>query len=409
MPQRDTKGTEKLLRHFVLHFVLFGAFLCITVADVNAASLFGKVIEVNSGDVITIFNLNRPVRVRLLGVDAPELDQAFGDVARKHLADFVYDKSVLVEYSGIDGDHSVNGRVSLEGIDIGAQMIRDGAAWVDPSTQHRLSATDREVYRESEAAARNERRGLWQQENPVAPWEFARALAMRKAPAATLNAVSLARKPAAGRPVPELTNLTLMASRVAGAPGASRGGGIADLPGFLAPVNGRNWHVLRPAGERFSVLVPEEGETQELPYRDGAGANYRARDGRAAFVVTWLTGATYGESDTDAINQSVAVLLQSFGMMFNPSNQGGQPSAVPCESQNEKDISMHGFAGIEFDIVSCAVPVKARVFTRIINNERQMYAALVLYKEDNNVARFINSFTITEARPQKGTKTAKTR
>ena len=390
MPQRGDTG--KLLRHFAL----LCAFLCITVAEVNAASLFGKVIEVNSGDVITIFNLNRPVRVRLLGVDAPELDQAFGDVAKKHLADLVYDKSVLVEYSGIDGDHSVNGRVSFEGIDIGVQMIRDGAAWLDPSSQHRLSQTDREMYQESEAAARRERRGLWQQENPVAPWEFARALAMRKAPAATLNSLGPARKYSADRPVPELTNLTLMASRVAGAaPAGSRSGGIADLPGFLSPVNGRNWHVLRPARERFSVLVPEEGETQDLPYRDGTGATYRGRDGRAAFAVTWLTGATYGESDSEAIKQSVTVLLHSFGLMFNPGTQDGQPLVTPCESQNEKDISMHGFTGLEFDISSCAVPVKARVFTRIINNQRQMYAAIVLYKEDDNVARFINSFTIT--------------
>ena len=67
----------------------------------QAASLYGKVIEVNSGDVITIFNLNRPVRVKLLGVDAPEMDQAFGDVAKKHLSDLVFDKAVLVHYSGI--------------------------------------------------------------------------------------------------------------------------------------------------------------------------------------------------------------------------------------------------------------------------------------------------------------------
>jgi len=285
--------------------------------------------------------------------------------------------------------------VTFEGIDIGVQMIRDGAAWVDPSSQHRLSETDREVYQESEAAARRERRGLWQQENPVAPWEFARAVAMRKAPAATLNSLGPARKPAVDRPVPELTNLTLMASRVAGGSAATRSGGIADLPGFLAPVNGRNWHVLRPARERFSVLVPEEGDTQDLPFPGGASALYRARDGRAAFVVTWAIGTTYGESDGDAIKQSVATLLQSFGIMFNARNEGDQQLPAPCESQNEKDISMHGFAGIEFDISSCAVPVKARVFTRIINDQRQMYAAVVLYKEDDNVARFINSFTIT--------------
>ena len=41
----------------------------------NGASLTGKVIEVNDGDELTIFNLNRPVRIRLIGIDAPEQDQ----------------------------------------------------------------------------------------------------------------------------------------------------------------------------------------------------------------------------------------------------------------------------------------------------------------------------------------------
>jgi len=374
----------KLLRRFVL----LSAFLCIAVAEVDAASLFGKVIEVNSGDVITIFNLNRPVRVRLLGVDAPELDQVFGDVARKHLADLLSDRSVLVEYSGIDGDHSVNGRVSFEGIDIGAQMIRDGAAWVDPSTQHRLSAADREVYQQSEEAARSERRGLWQQENPVAPWEFARALAMRKAPAATLNAVSLAKRLPPERPTPELNSLTLMASRIAAAGEASNVNPPALPAGFLAPVNGGNWRTLRPAHERFSVSVPEEGDTQDLPDKGGMRDVhlYRARDGRASFAVVWLTGPTYGESDADALREGTESLVKGFG----------PGSKYACESmQNDKDISMHGFTGLEFDI-KCRVPLKVRVFTRTINGGRQIYLAMALYMEpDANINRFINSFTIT--------------
>jgi endonuclease YncB( thermonuclease family) len=113
-------------------------FLCAPHA--RGASLFGKVIEVNSGDTITIFNLNRPVRVKLLGVDAPEMNQAFGEVAKKHLADLVCDKSVLVEYSGISADSSLNGRVLLNNADIGAQMIRDGVAWFDPNNENRLNA-----------------------------------------------------------------------------------------------------------------------------------------------------------------------------------------------------------------------------------------------------------------------------
>ena len=76
MPQKSTSGTNALWAHLVC-LVLFCA--CVSGASVKAASLYGKVIEVSRGDVITIFNLNRPVRVKLLGVDAPEMNQAFGE------------------------------------------------------------------------------------------------------------------------------------------------------------------------------------------------------------------------------------------------------------------------------------------------------------------------------------------
>ena len=131
--------------------------ICVIPFDVQAASLFGKVIEVNSGDVLTISNLNRPVRVKLLGVDAPEMNQVFGDVARKHLADLVLDKSVLVEYSGIAADSSLQGRVLLNDADIGAQMIRDGAAWFDANNTNRLSVTDRTQHETNAAGCGKQR------------------------------------------------------------------------------------------------------------------------------------------------------------------------------------------------------------------------------------------------------------
>ena len=397
MPRKGTKSARRLLRASV-PLVFLCVFLCNYIAVVNASSLFGKVIEVNSGDVITIFNLNRPVRVKLLGVDAPEMDQNFGDVAKKHLADLVYDKSVIVEYAGIAADSSLTGRVLLGSADIGAQMIRDGAAWVDPGTQHRLSATDREVYQQSEQAARGERRGLWQQENPLAPWEFVKAVALRTSPVATLNTVAPVRKPVAERPPSELTNLSLIASRLAAAPQPTRGLNTADAGGLLAPVDGGTWHVLRPARERFSALVPEEGDLNTVPIAGGDrmvdGHVYRGRDGRSAFVVSWLTAPTYGEADVDAIKYSLASFLKGFGATFN-TLYPGQP-AFTCELQNEKDVSMRDFTGLEFDLTSCTLPAKARVFTRVVNNDRQMYLATVFYLEqDDKISRFINSFTIT--------------
>ena len=118
------------MKRYILLLVIF--FIAV---EVQAASLFGKVIEVNSGDVITVFNLNRPVRVKLLGVDAPELDQAFGDVAKKHLSDLVYDKSSWLSIPALLRTAVCTGRVLLDNADIGAQMIRDGAAWFDANNR----------------------------------------------------------------------------------------------------------------------------------------------------------------------------------------------------------------------------------------------------------------------------------
>ena len=395
-------------------FAILCAFLFTFAGAVRGASLVGQVIEVNSGDMITISNLNRPVRVRLLGIDAPEMNQPFGDVAKKHLADLVYDKSVLVEYAGIAADHSVNGRVLLEGVDVGAQMVRDGAAWVDPGNEHRLSATDREVYQRSEDAARSERRGLWQEEYPIAPWEFAKAVAMRRNPVPTSTPVGPA-KEIGPKPAAELTNLTLMASRLgASSTSAARSFHASELPGFLEPVDGGNWHELRPARENFSALVPEAGETKtvKIPSTDGITDVhlYRGRDGRSAFVLAWLKATTLGESDVVAMRQNVIGFVDAWANTFKKLDAGPQP-LLTCELENEKDISMQGYSGLEFDLSSCMIPTRARVFTKVINGERQMYIGSVFYLEPNdNVDRFINSFTIIPpASTQKGTKVAKTK
>lgn len=376
-------------------FVLSG--LC---GVAQASSLFGRVIEVDSGDVITVFNLNRPVRVKLLGVDAPEINQAFGDVAKKHLSDLVYDKSVVVEYSGISADGSLGGRVLLNNTDIGAQMIRDGAAWFDPTNISRLTEADREVYRQSEQAARSERRGLWEAENPMAPWEFVKARSVRSYSGTRLAANAPANKVRANGFVPQLDSLGLIASRIAPAPppAATRSLNSSDFTGAYGPAEHGSWRLLRPARENFSVLVPEAGEMKTMPIPAGdeviTGHAYRGRDGWSIFGVVWFSGATYGEADVNAIRDTLAGFLKGFGSGYERHKDAAQPN-FSCELQNEKDISTGGYTGLEFDLKSCTIPAKARVFTRVVNNERQMYLATVFYlEEDPNAARFIKSFTV---------------
>ena len=369
--------------------LLLLAFLSTSVA---ASTLFGRVIQVNDGDVITVFNLNRPVRIKLLAVDAPEPAQAFGDVAKKHLSDLVYDKSVLVEYSGIAADGSLVGRVLLNNADVGAQMIRDGAAWFDASNQDRLSAADREVYRQSEQAARNEHRGLWQAENPVAPWEYVRAVTLKRHPAASLNEVLPAAKTAPKRPTSELTNLSLLATRMAQPSGPAASDADVEWAASSGP---KNWQPFRPANENFSALMPDDGKQKKITVPVGGemvDVNvYAARDGWSIYAVMWINGPTLGEADRLAIDSTVAGFMKGFGEGYQSRNN----QAFSCELPDARNFSAGGYSGSDFDLPSCTIPTKVRAYTRVVGGERQMYIGAVFYaQEDPNVARFIKSFTI---------------
>ena len=369
--------------------------ICFIPVNVQAASLFGKVIEVNSGDVITIFNLNRPVRVKLLGVDAPEMNQAFGDVAKKHLSDLVFDQSVLVEYSGIAG------RVLLDGADIGAQMIRDGAAWFDMNT-NRLSVSERDVYQQSEQAARNERRGLWQEENPIAPWEFVKAEALRRNPVVSLKSSAPEAKPTPKPPVTELTNFTLMTAGIAAAQPRLVSAASSDMRIAAPGPTGGAWRLLRPAGANFSALVPPGGKQTDAPTPEGESHFFIARDGSSVYTIAWVTAPSMGETDEDAIAGSLSVFTLAVGKGFRiGSESAGQPQSFQCELQNEKKILISGYTGSEYDLNSCTVPARARAFTRVVDGQRQMYVGVVFYTQvDENVDRFINSFTMGAQKPK---------
>ena len=233
--------------------------------EIKAASLFGKVIEINGGDTLTVFNLNRPVRVRLVGIDAPEENQPFGDVAKQHLRDLVYGKLVLVEYSGLDHSGSLEGRVSVDGNDIGAQMIRDGVAWYDPRYKSRFNETELQIYLLSEQAARNERRGLWQVDSPIPPWEFAKS---GPKPASVTGTTDSTKTPRPDRPQAQLTSESLLQTGLArGLTGPSSSTGPADSR-LTSPPVAATWQRFQPAGENFSAFVPSEGKLlkDSLPF-----------------------------------------------------------------------------------------------------------------------------------------------
>src|SRR5258705_6388236 len=288
----------------------------------NAGTLSGYVIEVGDGDNITLSNQKRPVRVKLLGVDAPEKTQAFDEVATGHLRDLILNKFVTVQYSGL-GQHGVLiGKVLFHDLDIGAQMIRDGVAWFDPNNKGTLSEAECEIYRQSEEAARNEKRGLWQAGDAVAPWEFVKR---GRLPAVSTNTPI---QPATTRssPQPGLTSESLMGLQIpGGALSGSQSNRAIDMSWATESPVRKTWEKFEPAGEDFVALVPSGGRQikDQLPWGGITvdGNAYMARDLNSVYNLMWVKGPSAGETDAVIVDGMLNVFTQALGRGSNVGNQ----------------------------------------------------------------------------------------
>jgi endonuclease YncB( thermonuclease family) len=138
-----------------------------------ADTLEGKVVGVTDGDTITVLDSdNTQHKIRLAGIDAPEKKQAFGNVSKQQLADRVFQKTVTIDYSKTDRYGRLVGIVLVDGEDINIQQIEAGLAWHYKKYEREQTPEDRERYAAAEGEAREARRGLWREPEPVAPWEF---------------------------------------------------------------------------------------------------------------------------------------------------------------------------------------------------------------------------------------------
>lgn len=153
---------------------------CTTYAPYRAPSLPATLTAVHDGDTVTLLVETAPgkkesLRVRLWGIDAPELDQPYGPEARDHLAALI-GLEARVEIVARDVAGSVVGRVYWhamsipEPTDLGEVQVRAGLAWWHRDSTR--SGPEAKVLSTLQAEARKAKKGLWADRKPVPPWEF---------------------------------------------------------------------------------------------------------------------------------------------------------------------------------------------------------------------------------------------
>lgn len=134
-------------------------------------TLTGQVITVADGDTLTILDAsNTQIKIRLAAIDAPEKNQAFGNRAKQQLSDLCFGKNASLNVVSVDRYGRTVGDVDCAGINANEVMVQSGLAWV-----YRKYDKGHEHLYAIEEDAKNARRGLWADSNPIAPWDWRKA------------------------------------------------------------------------------------------------------------------------------------------------------------------------------------------------------------------------------------------
>jgi len=144
---------------------LFLVCLAACLATPAQADFIGRVAGVLEGDLLDVRLGNQVRRIRLAEIDAPELGQNFGALSRQHLLNLTRRETVEIHEVGMDLRGYTVARALLDGQDLGQLQIAAGLAW-------RAERSTDPAYLQSESEAKQARRGLWRDLNPVPPWKW---------------------------------------------------------------------------------------------------------------------------------------------------------------------------------------------------------------------------------------------
>jgi len=166
---RKSKSLIKNKVRLVIGILLVGFLIFNWISGRDGKTLEGRVISVHDGDTVTLLRDRASHKIRLDGIDCPELGQAFGKNARQFSADLAFDKQVTVYYHEKDRYQRYLGTVITPGgQNLNRELLKAGLAW------HYKDYNSDPILAGLEIQARREIRGLWSDPRPIPPWEYRR-------------------------------------------------------------------------------------------------------------------------------------------------------------------------------------------------------------------------------------------
>lgn len=141
-----------------------------SVAVTKGSVFVGKCVGVLDGDTIYIDHDGQIEKADLWGIDCPELGQPYGLQARQYTASHVLNQPVRVHIKGRTSSGRLLGWIDVVGgSTLNEDLVANGLAWWTSKV-----AKDEILLPLLEDTARQDRRGLWADKDPVSPTKWRR-------------------------------------------------------------------------------------------------------------------------------------------------------------------------------------------------------------------------------------------
>ena len=138
------------MRQTITYILLLTTFVCFGTTTKVARIIDGDTFETETGE-----------KVRLIGINAPEISDLLGLEAKQYLADLIENKTVDLKSDNISNDRDRYQRllryVILGGVDINKKMVSDGFAFAYLKYKFSKSID----YEQAQLKARETNKGIW--------------------------------------------------------------------------------------------------------------------------------------------------------------------------------------------------------------------------------------------------------
>ena len=146
-----------------IHVILTAFFFLLPTAPL--AGQF-KITRVSDGDTVKAEGHDIEIKIRLVGIDAPETSkkkrdpgQPYSQQAKEHLAGLILNKTVDIKGYGLGPYNRILGVIYLDGKNMNLEMVKAGLAEVyRGKAPHKFPLIP---YWQAEKKAKNDMRGMW--------------------------------------------------------------------------------------------------------------------------------------------------------------------------------------------------------------------------------------------------------